>query len=222
MYTNLSAPTLRNLRRMMPKFTLSHTQALRVAERQAVRLARYFDAECRVITETDLASITRLSIERSCGHQQCPISGHSYYADRTWHISVEACEPRARQRFTIAHELKHIIDAGCRLDHLYRHLSTDQIERVCDYFAANLLMSKHAVYHLWGEGLRTPEALAMACHVSLSAMKRRMRELALPLDLDQPPLIDLHYSHYSDAFPDADQPDTLPTHLTPDSTGAAS
>ncbi|KSU53334.1 MULTISPECIES: ImmA/IrrE family metallo-endopeptidase [unclassified Gordonia (in: high G+C Gram-positive bacteria)] len=221
MYNHLPAPTLRNLRRMMPRFAMSYPEALRAAERQAVRLARAFNADRHVVSKRDLLSITRVEIHAATTvAKDYPASGHCYYERGRWVIVVDTTEPLTRQRFTVAHELKHIIDAGCAVERIYARLSASQIEQVCDHFAACLLMSKQAVYHLWGEGLRTPEALAMACHVSVRAMKRRMAELGLPLDIEEPSRLDLHL-YCADTFPDADGPDTLPTPSLPEpSTGA--
>lgn len=199
---------------MMPRFAISYHQALRVAERQATRLARTWETEHRAIREMDITRLTRISIVRheptGTSPEPCP-SGSSRYERGRWVIWLNPSETAARQRFTLAHELKHIIDSGTTLATVYKHLSQHEIETVCDHFAACLLMSKHAVYHLWGDGLRTPEALAMAFHVSVSAMRRRMIELGLPTDLDEPSVLD-----YREAFPDLPAPDTLPGHFLPE------
>ena len=116
-----------------------------------------------------------------------------------------------RENFTLAHELKHIIDNGAAHTTVYKQLTSSEIEAVCDHFATCLLMSHHAVYHLWGDGLRTPESLAMAFHISVNAMRRRMVALGLPTDLDEPSVL-----NYVDAFPDTPAPDTLPGHFLPE------
>jgi hypothetical protein len=214
MHQKLTPPSLRRLRDMMPRFAISYHQALRVAERQATRLARTWGTENRAIQEADIARLTRISIVRhsppSHSSDASP-SGSSRYERGRWVIWLNPSETAARQRFTLAHELKHIIDNGTALTTAYKRLSQHEIETVCDHFAACLLMSKHAVYHLWGDGLRTPEALAMAFHVSTSAMRRRMIELGLPTDLDEPSVLD-----YRDAFPEVPPTDTLPGHFLPE------
>ncbi|QII04363.1 ImmA/IrrE family metallo-endopeptidase [Rhodococcoides fascians A25f] len=210
----LSTPSLKRLRDMMPRFTISYQQALRVAERQASRLARTWEAEHRAIREADITSLTRMTIlRRPCpgtSITECP-SGVSRYEQGRWVIWLNPSETTSRQRFTLAHELKHIIDNGAAHTTVYKRLTPPEIEAVCDHFATNLLMSRHAVYHLWGDGLRTPESLAMAFHISVNAMRRRMTALGLPTDLDEPSVLD-----YADTFPVAPAPDTLPGHFLPD------
>lgn len=214
MHKKLTSPSLRRLRDMMPRFTISYHQALRVAERQATRLARTWEAEHRAIREADITKLTRMTVLRQpctdAPAPECP-SGVSRYERGRWIIWLNPSETTSRQRFTLAHELKHIIDNGAAHTTVYKLLTPTEIEAVCDHFATCLLMSRHAVYHLWGDGLRTPESLAMAFHISVNAMRRRMIELGLPTDLDEPSVHD-----YREAFPDVLAPDTLPGHFLPE------
>ncbi|MFF8325369.1 ImmA/IrrE family metallo-endopeptidase [Rhodococcus qingshengii] len=206
MHTRMN-PTLGSIRKLMPRWAMTYRQALRAAEKQATRLARAWQAENRAISEKDITSLTRMLIVRNDDEQRAHAchSGSCRYEKGKWVIWLDPTETAARQRFTLAHELKHILDSGSLIEMIYRRLSAEEIERVCDHFAASLLMSKLAVYHLWGDGLRTPEALAMACHVSVSAMRRRMDALGLPTDLDEPVI-----EGYTDAFPPLHISDTLP------------
>ncbi|OFE08236.1 ImmA/IrrE family metallo-endopeptidase [Rhodococcus sp. 1139] len=212
MHTRMK-PTLGSIRKLMPRWAMTYRQALRAAEKQATRLARAWQAENRAISEKDITSLTRMLIVRGDEQQREHVchSGSCRYEKGKWIIWLNPTETAARQRFTLAHELKHILDAGSLVEMIYRRLSAEEVERVCDHFAASLLMSKQAVYHLWGDGLRTPEALAMACHVSVSAMRRRMDTLGLPTDLDEPVI-----EGYTDAFPPLHISDTLPDSFTQD------
>jgi Zn-dependent peptidase ImmA (M78 family) len=175
MYT--STPTLNALRRVLPNASLSYRDALAVAEYQANRLVSAWGGGNRAITEDDMTALTRLTIERVMADSY--ESGQSQYRSGRWHISVNDTDSAERQLFTIAHELKHILDSGCDINRSYRHLTDRQIERICDHFAGCLLMSKRAIYALWGDGLRSPEALARACRVSLYAMNVRLDILGL-------------------------------------------
>lgn len=172
--------TLTEVRRILPRRALSYDEAITVAEHQANRLAQALGADQRSIQEAALTSLTRMEIVRSSFESDDHHSGSSSYQAGRWIVQLDASESAARQRFTLAHELKHIIDAGS--GHAYRQLTDHQIERVCDHFAGCLLMSKRAVYRLWGDGLRTPEALASACRVSLAAMKVRLSIMGLPIN----------------------------------------
>ena len=41
-----------------------------------------------------------------------PVSGTSHWSGSDWIIALNAYEPRARKRFTLMHEFKHIVDHG--------------------------------------------------------------------------------------------------------------
>lgn len=175
-----STTSLAQLRRMLPSTVLSLSAALLIAERQANRLVAAWTDGDRAVREADIASLTTLDIRRGPVHRD--ESGSSRYAAGRWLIQLSATDGATRQRFTLAHELKHIIDAGSDTNAAYARLSDRQIERVCDHFAACLLMNKRLVYRLWGDGLRTPEALARACNVSLQAILVRLDVLKLPIN----------------------------------------
>ena len=176
---NTTRTPLRNLRSLLPNRPISFDEAMHVAEHQANRLAALVGAEHRAIDEADLTTLTRIDIQRveNIGDHH---SGRSTYQQGRWVITIDGAESAARQRFTIAHEVKHVVDSA--QPNLYRDLTDRQIERVCDHFAGCLLMSKRAVYRLWGDGLRTPEALASACRVSLPAMIVRLKIMRLPIN----------------------------------------
>lgn len=176
-------PTLASLRRLLPRRDITYAEAIMVAEQQANRLAAAWGN--RSIQESAILKLTRLDIVRvNFGeYPKCDgavHSGASRYHNGRWIIWLDASESETRQRFTICHELKHILDWPHQSS--YRNLTGQEIERVCDHFAGCLLMSKSSIYRLWGDGLRTPEALAAACRVSLAAMKVRLRILRLPIN----------------------------------------
>ncbi|NKY25545.1 ImmA/IrrE family metallo-endopeptidase [Nocardia gamkensis] len=176
-------PTLASLRRLLPRRDITYAEAIAVAEQQANRLAAQWGHHA--IQESDILSLTRLDIVRANFGEHpkrgdAVHSGASRYHNGRWIIWLDASESEARQRFTICHELKHILDWPHQSS--YRNLTQQEIERVCDHFAGCLLMSKVSIYRLWGDGLRTPEALAAVCRVSLAAMKVRLRILRLPIN----------------------------------------
>ncbi|MBA3362354.1 MAG: ImmA/IrrE family metallo-endopeptidase [Acidimicrobiia bacterium] len=105
-------------------------------------------------------------------------------------------EAKVRQRFSAAHELKHILDDQATL-HLYRRglLAGGQdwlTERICDWFAANLLMPRLWVKRAWVSGNQDPIELARLFEVSTDAMRIRLDQLGLqeptsrcsPVDFD--------------------------------------
>jgi hypothetical protein len=172
--------SLSGLRRLLPHRPVTYTEALVVAECQANRLASASGELAGSVEAHDLLKLTPITLEATPPSDGDRHSGSSTYQHGRWIIRLNTLESSARQRFTLAHELKHIIDATN--SEAYVRLSDRQIERVCDHFAACLLMSKLSVYRLWGDGVRTPEALARTMRVSLTAITIRLRKLGLPIN----------------------------------------
>ena len=116
-----------------------------------------------------------------------PVSGCTDWTGSMWTIAINASEPPVRQRFSLAHEFKHI------LDHRFIHLlypdsptmtSQARSELVCDYFAGCLLIPKIWLRKAWTEGVQTSPALARRFGVSTAAIEVRLSQtgLALPQD----------------------------------------
>ena len=87
-----------------------------------------------------------------------PVSGCTAWQAGRWLILINGSEPYGRQRFSLAHEFKHVIDHRFR-DVLYvdrPRLSADvQAEQAADYFAACLLMPRAWMKRAWAEGLQS-------------------------------------------------------------------
>src|SRR5262249_31781138 len=106
------------------------------------------------------------------------VSGLASWAGGTWEIVLNAGEPYGRQRFSLAHEFKHVIDHTTG-HYLYGWTSSDEkAERLADYFAACALMPKRHVKRLFGEG-RTTSDLALAFAVTPRAIAVRLSQLGL-------------------------------------------
>src|SRR5207244_9019613 len=106
-----------------------------------------------------------------------PMSGCAHWDGRYWVITVNADEHRLRQRFSVMHEFKHVLDHTTR-DFLYHDRSFqtahEQAERTADYFAACLLMPKRIVKSLWFRGPQRPASLAQRLQVSPIAARYRL------------------------------------------------
>ncbi len=94
-------------------------------------------------------------------------------------ITVRAGEPRQRTRFTVAHELGHIVaSAGHQVSERRHRTAQDGIERFCDDHAAALLMPHSWVVSQYAEApacLSTAIDLGVRADVSLSAAVLRLR-----------------------------------------------
>jgi Zn-dependent peptidase ImmA (M78 family) len=105
--------------------------------------------------------------------------------ERGWVIVLRADEPLVRQRFSLAHEIKHLLDDELTTARrrLYvpsaTHSTEEQTERVCDHFAACLLMPKMLLRRDWTSGIQEPLRLARRYQVSKTALEIRLRELGL-------------------------------------------
>ena len=110
-------------------------------------------------------------------------------------VNSSYIKPIGRQRFTTAHEMGHhllthgrtVIDRVLFLDST--STSKTALERACDRFAALLLLPEELVRRSYKELEANPEhrvaIIAERFGVSLSAVRRRLRELALPYALDR-------------------------------------
>jgi hypothetical protein len=166
------------LRALIPNRKLRFYEAQRLTELQASRLLAL-----RHITEAPVPSeivsdLARIRVD----YDDLPTSGLSFWDGRDWVICLNTTEPDTRQRFTLLHEFKHIIDHG-RTELLYtdshRTGGSDQAEHAADHFAGCVLMPKRLVYAAWRQGLRSHAELAMLFDVSVRAIEVRLDQLRL-------------------------------------------
>ena len=149
------------LRLMVPERTVQFHEALQVAELQAATLRRLTGMTTGAISEDAVVQLPRLRVV----YRRLPTSGMSYWDGTIWTIAINSTEPETRQRFTLLHEFKHIMDHG-RADRLYgsqESLAEQRAEQACDYFAGCVLMPKMLMKRAWGEGLQTADALGGWC-----------------------------------------------------------
>ena len=167
------------LRALVPNRPLMPSETLRVAELQANHLLRHFQIETASVPEEIVSELPRLRVIRE---DALPVSGAAHWNSRHWIITINADEPIARQRFSVMHEFKHV------LDHTTRHMqyhdtdyrsAHEQGERVADYFAACVLMPKRLVKRLWCQGNQHLPLLAARLQVSVPALRYRLDQLGL-------------------------------------------
>lgn len=174
---------LARLRSMVPKRSLGWREAEQLAERQATRLRSELSALGPVLGEEDIASLPWLTITR---RERLPTSGLATKTEFGWLIVLKGDEPMVRQRFSLAHELKHVLDDEI-IDRLpaglYPSLGGysphERAERVCDRFAAALLMPKVILRADWADGIQDIAKLARRYDVSRAAMRIRLNQLGL-------------------------------------------
>ena len=169
--------TLKQLRSLMPSRVLSLGEAMQIAERQANRLLSLHHV---VEPEVPIELITeqpRIRIEQS---DELPASGSAHWDGSDWVITVNSLEYDLRQRYTLCHEFKHIIDHPIRHRPIQVPRGSDltqaeAAERVADFFAACVLMPKAWVKTaFFNQGIQSPARLAEKFNVSPRAMSFRL------------------------------------------------
>lgn len=167
------------LRSLQPERSLTWSEAHSIAERQAALLLDLLFVAEPPVPQFVISSLPGIVVDR---RSDWPTSGMSVKARSHWRIVVKSDEPRQRQRFTLAHEFKHVLDDPV-IDATHRHLKPhrkhERAERICNYFAACLLMPRPWIKHDWYSGLQDIAALARRYYVSEQAMTTRLRELGL-------------------------------------------
>jgi Zn-dependent peptidase ImmA (M78 family) len=169
---------LASLRSVMPRRRLSFPEALQIAELQANRLLEISGITDSPTPSEIVSELPRIQVEL----RDLPTSGLTFWSGEAWVICLDRSEPATRQRFTLLHEYKHVVDHG-RTHQLYigdsRHTADEQAERAADYFAGCALMPKRLMKRAWGEQLQRPRALALAFEVSAKAVEVRLDQLGL-------------------------------------------
>ncbi len=176
---NTSGSVLAQLRALIPQRPLRYDEALRIAELQADRLLMIYGVMEAPVPSEIIAGLPRLSVER---RPDLPVPGSSHWTNGRWIIRLCADDHPRRQRYTLAHELKHIVDHPLHLL-LYSGLNgtrrDSQVERIADHFAAVLLMPKRIVRQVFTAGIQNPYELARLFKVSPAAMRVRLAKLGL-------------------------------------------
>jgi hypothetical protein len=168
-----------SLRRLLPGRALTWAEAHSVAERQAVRLLKLLSITEPPVPQFVISSLPGIVVE---WREDWPTSGMAVRCRTHWRIVLKANEPRQRQRFSLAHEFKHVLDDPVierTHAHLKPHRRAERAERLCNYFAACVLMPRSWIKRDWYDGLRDIADLARRYYVSEEAMTTRLSELGL-------------------------------------------
>jgi Zn-dependent peptidase ImmA (M78 family) len=167
------------IRDLVPIRPLVYGEALQLAEKQAAYLLASAGITGPSVPERIITDLPRVQVNRM---SPFPVSGATEWSHGRWHVVLNGAEPSTRQRFSLAHELKHIIDHPF-IDQIYanfpEHDRQNMTERICDSFAGCLLMPKPWVERAWNDGNQHLGDLAVTFGVSQSAMHVRLRQLGL-------------------------------------------
>ena len=156
---------------------IARSRALKVAEAQANRLLQLSGVDAPPVSEDTIAALPNIQIER-VEHAQAQAAAE--WSNGRWLIILNGAMSRRRQRFSLAHELKHILDNPF-VTILYpgRDECTELAEQACDYFAACLLMPKRWLRQAWTDGVRDVRVLARRFGVTHQAVRVRLLQIGL-------------------------------------------
>jgi hypothetical protein len=170
---------LASLRAVIPtRSSVAFHEALRIAELHANRLLELHQINSGPIPGQLITELPKLRVD----YVDSPVSGASFWNGQEWVIQLNRNESWTRQRFTLAHEYKHIVDHGAT-SRLYTGTRTttgaDLAERAADYFAGCLLVPRKLLKRAWGRGMQQPRDLARHFQVSEQAIAVRLAQTGL-------------------------------------------
>src|SRR4051812_34789577 len=166
------------LRALAPDHGLDRGKALRLSELQAERLLRAMNVRRGPVPTSIISELPRIHVQQLA----MAVSGAASWSNGQWVITVNSAESPQDNRFTVAHELKHILDHPTRR-FMYPSIDGEspsrRAEQMANHFAASLLMPRAWVTWLWELGIRDPSYLARHFDVSLEDMEVRLRAIGL-------------------------------------------
>lgn len=179
-----STSIIRQLRALVPARPLTEREAKSLAERQAIILLELLGQRRPAVNVGLLAELPRIEVRVEPNLHKGGISGFSQWSQGRWLIVVNRSDSPTRRRFTLSHELKHILDHPFAKV-LYSKLSDVEaerertIERICDYFAGCLLVPRNWLKQAWSNGIQNRAALAALFNVSEAAISVRLQQTGI-------------------------------------------
>jgi Zn-dependent peptidase ImmA (M78 family) len=179
---------IEQVRGLAPHRALTLNEAYKLAEEQAAKLLRLLDITGPHVNYDRVLDLPEVTVKVEPKYKMGHIAGLSRYHRGHWLVLVDKNDVHGRRRFTLGHEIKHVVDDRLT-DVLYANVGYGsaetrerQIETLCQYFAACFLMPRAWVTAAWLNGIRDVYNLASLFQVSTSAMDIRMKHLGLRSD----------------------------------------
>lgn len=192
---------LQEVREVLPDRRMTWTEAFVFAERQArLFLDRQHVRQAPVPTSV----MSELPFVQVAIRTPMHSSGATRWMKPRWVVLINGAEPPLRQRFSMAHELKHILDHEYAKRFFPRLMTPDdrrRVEQLCDYFAGCLLMPRSWVREAVKDFGADPVGLAELFQVSPQAMQVRLTQLGLMTPYQRCSGIDNLYLRQSPVLP---------------------
>jgi hypothetical protein len=176
--TTTTESVLKSLRALIPQRQLSYLEACQRAEFQANRLLSLNGITGPAVPIEIVTELPRVRVERTF---DIPVSGAALWDGYSWVLTLNASECELRQRFSLMHEFKHVLDNPFRriMQAGPNPLPDEALERIADFFAACVLMPKRWVKTAFFSETQYIKPLALKFEVSRQAMSYRLDELGL-------------------------------------------
>jgi hypothetical protein len=167
------------VRDLVPLRPLTYSEHLRIAELQANRFLQLVGVSQASVPERVINELPRIQVEHM---SPFPVSGATHWSSGRWLVVLNGAEPRVRQRFSLAHEFKHILDHRFA-DLIYGSFTPPDrpvlIEQICDYFAGCLLMPRPWLKTTYAQGMQHLPTLARHFDVSQAAVQVRLNQIGM-------------------------------------------
>lgn len=170
------------LRSLTPTGKLDLGQLMHLAERQALALLGDAEQTMPPVSDELIQALELIHIERV---PTAPVKGAAQWVGGRWVILINSADSRFEQRFSAAHELKHILDNPLASD-LYRlplnavrGLPCQREELACDYFAGCFLVPAPWLERAWWSGTRDLAMLAATFDVPVWLVYSRLLQAGL-------------------------------------------
>jgi len=173
------------LRKLAPNRPLSYGESIQVARLQAAKLRKLLGIDVPEINLLWLIQQMVVPVRFVPSHELNEDSGLTTdLIDRQLQIFINEAEPAIRQRFSMLHELKHVLDfphaktLHGRLGSGDATLKGNMIEWIANDFAAHVLMPTPLVKRVWHK-TQDVALCASFFNVSREAMTTRLTKLGL-------------------------------------------
>jgi len=184
---------LRELRTLVPHRALSIGESHVLAEKQANYALQLTGQNGPDVNLGWILELPRVEVQLAPRFKMDGLCGFTTFSRGRYVIMVNKNESHTERRFTLAHEAKHLLDYTAA-PVIHRTLGygdvnrqTQQVEDICEHFAACLLMPRTWLKRAWASGVQDVPALAGLFNVSEEAMEKRLRFLGY-IDDDPRPL----------------------------------
>jgi hypothetical protein len=173
-------------RNVVPKRPMFFSEALTATKLQALKVRILLGQRSPRADFGWLRQVPNLTVKQLPAHEVEVLAGAEASGvtkrleNGDYFIAINKNRSYSHQRFTLAHEIKHFLDYPYaqvlygKLGHGDTVQRDKRVERLCDHFAANLLVPSNLLKRAWSHGIQDLGALAGLFAVSEETMQIRL------------------------------------------------